>query len=64
VEARMESKDRACNLLDGTLKDAIGNLEQAKECMAGWDWEFISPEDIEEVLETLKKIIEKVEMET
>lgn len=59
----MDNKDRACNLLESTLKDAIDDLEQAKECMAGWDWEFISPEDINNVIETLKKIIEKVEME-
>lgn len=59
----MDNKDRACNLLEGTLKDAMDNLEQAKECMAGWDWEFISPEDINDVIETLKKIVEKVEME-
>lgn len=60
----MNNKDRTCNLLEGTLNDAIDNLEQAKECMAGWDWEFISPEDIDEVIETLKKIVKKVDMET
>jgi hypothetical protein len=60
----MDDRDMACNILEGTLKDAINNLEQAKECMAGWDWSSISPEDIDEVIETLKKIIGKVEMET
>ncbi len=60
----MDNKDGACGLIEGTIKDAINNLEQAKECMAGWDWDFISPEDIDEVIDTLKKIVKEVEMET
>jgi len=60
----MDNKDGACGLLESTIKEAINNLEQAKECMAGWDWDFISPEDIDEVIDTLKKIVKEVEMET
>lgn len=59
----MDNKDGACGLLEGTITDAINNLEKAKECMAGWDWDFISPEDIDEVLDTLKKIVKEVERE-
>jgi len=60
----MANKERACNILEGTLQDAIANLEEAKECMAGWDWSYVSPEEIEGVIETLRKIVSQVERET
>ncbi len=59
----MLSKDRACGLVEGTLKDAIENLERTKECMVGWDWNYLSPEDVDEIIEDLKALLRKARAE-
>jgi hypothetical protein len=60
----MNNRDRTCRILEDTLRDAINNLEQAKECMTGWNWSYLSPEEIDQVIATLRKIVGKVERET
>jgi hypothetical protein len=60
----MDTKERACNIIEGTLQDAIESLEEARECMTGWDWSYLSPEDIDEIIAKLKSIVSHVERET
>jgi hypothetical protein len=60
----MLTKDRTCGIIEGTLQDALDSLERTKECMVGWDWSYISPEEVDEVINMLKAIIKKAGEET
>ena len=62
--AEEQTKDRACNLAEGNLRDAVESLQRAKDCLSGWDWGYVSPEEIDGVLRVLKKIIVHVVRET
>ena len=59
----METKQMTCNIVEGAVQDAIDNLEQARECMTEYTWRYISPEDIDAAIETLRRIIGQVDLE-
>ena len=53
----MGERDEACERLIDTLQETIEKLEQGKEeCMKG-DWDFIAPEEIEEVIDRLYEML-------
>ncbi len=57
------NREMTCNLIEGALREALDNLEEARECMTGWNWTYISPEDVDETIETLRKIVDNVTLE-
>lgn len=59
----METKEMTCDIIEGAVQDAIDNLEHARECMTAWTWRYVSPEEIDGAIETLRKIIGRVDLE-
>ena len=56
----MGDRDEACERLLNTLKETIEKLERGKEeCVKG-DWELIPPEEIEEVIDKLYKMLSQL----
>ena len=56
----MGERDEACERLINTLQETIEKLERGKEeCMKG-DWDFIPPEEIEEVIDRLYEMLEQL----
>ncbi len=60
----MLTKDRTCGIIEGTLRDALENLERTKECMVGWDWNYLSPEEVEQAIRVVEAILRKARSET
>lgn len=57
----MSDHDEACERLIDTLEEAVYALERGKEECVSDDWELFPPEEIEEIIEMISKIIEKLE---
>ena len=60
----MLTKDRTCGIIEGTLRDALENLERTKECMVGWNWNYLSPEEVDEAIRAVEAILRKARSET
>lgn len=56
----MGDREEACERLIDTLKESIVKLERGKEeCVQG-DWELIPPEELEEIIDKLYEMLEKL----
>ncbi|MEE9500840.1 MAG: hypothetical protein V3V48_02095 [Candidatus Aminicenantaceae bacterium] len=58
----MGEKEEACERMIETLEEVINTLEKAKEECAG-DWELFPPDEIEDVIEKLTKIITNLNLQ-
>lgn len=56
----MSDRQEACERLIANIEDAIESLERGKEECAVDDWDFFSPEEMEEILEHLREIAAKL----
>jgi molecular chaperone GrpE (heat shock protein) len=56
----MSDRHEACERLITNIEDAIESLERGKEECAIDDWDFFSPEEMEEILEQLREIVAKL----
>jgi hypothetical protein len=56
----MGDREEACERLIDTLKETIVKLERGKEeCVQG-DWELISPDEIEEIIDKLYEMLDEL----
>jgi len=56
----MGDHDDACERVMNALQDAVYALERGKEECMSEDWELFPPEEIEEIIEMIALIIEKL----
>jgi uncharacterized small protein (DUF1192 family) len=59
----MTDRDEACGRLLGNLEDAISILEKGKEACALDDWEIFPVEEVEEIIEQLRDMVERLNVE-
>lgn len=59
----MTDRDEACGRLLGNLEDAISILEKGKEACALDDWELFPVEEVEEIVEQLRDMVERLNVE-
>jgi uncharacterized small protein (DUF1192 family) len=59
----MTDRDEACGRLLGSLEDAISILEKGKEACALDDWEIFPVEEVEEIIEQLRDMVERLNVE-
>jgi uncharacterized small protein (DUF1192 family) len=59
----MTNKDEACGRLLESLEDAISILEKGKEACALDDWELFPVEEVEEIVEQLRDMVERLNVE-
>jgi SepF-like predicted cell division protein (DUF552 family) len=59
----MTDRDEACGRLLGNLEDAISILEKGKEACALDDWEIFPMEEVEEIIEQLRDMVERLNVE-
>ena len=59
----MTNRDEACGRLRENLEDAISILEKGKEACALDDWELFPVEEVEEIIEQLKDMVERLNVE-
>jgi len=58
----MTDRDEACAHLLESLEDAISILEKGKEVFVLDDWEIFPIEEIEEIIEQLRDMVERLNM--
>jgi len=56
----MSDRQEACERLIANIEDAIESLERGKEECSLDDWDFFSPEEMEEIIEHLREIVAKL----
>ena len=56
----MGEKDEACERLLVNLEDAIASLERGKDECEMNDWELFAPEDLEEIIDYLRSMADKL----
>jgi len=59
----MTDRDEACGRLLECLEDAINILEKGKEACALDDWEIFPIEEVEEIIEQLRDMVERLNIE-
>jgi SepF-like predicted cell division protein (DUF552 family) len=59
----MTDRDEACGRLLGSLEDAISILEKGKEACVLDDWEIFPVEEVEEIIEQLRDMVERLNVE-
>ncbi len=59
----MTDRDEACGRLLANLEDAINILEKGKEACALNDWEIFPIEEVEEIIEQLRDLVERLNVE-
>jgi len=59
----MTNRDEACGRLLENLEDAISILEKGKEACALDDWELFPVEEVEEIIEQLRDMVERLNVE-
>ena len=59
----MTDRDEACGRLLESLEDAISILEKGKEACALDDWEIFPMEEVEEIIEQLRDMVERLNVE-
>lgn len=59
----MTERDEACGRLLESLEDAISILEKGKEACALGDWEIFPVEDVEDIIEQLRDMVERLNVE-
>jgi len=59
----MSDRDEACGRLLESLEDAISILEKGKEACTLDDWELFPVEEVEEIIEQLRDMVERLNVE-
>jgi len=59
----MGEREEACVRLLDVIEDVIASLERGKEECALDNWEFFAPEDLEEIIENLREIASKLNLQ-
>ncbi len=59
----MTNRDEACGRLLENLEDAISILEKGKEACVLDDWELFPVEEVEEIIEQLRDMVERLNVE-
>ena len=59
----MTARDEAYGRLLESLEDAISILEKGKEACALDDWELFPVEEVEEIIEQLRDMVERLNVE-
>ncbi len=59
----MTDRDEACGRLLESLEDAINILEKGKEVCALDEWEIFPIEEVEEIIEQLRDMVERLNIE-
>lgn len=56
----MSDRQEACERLIANVEEAIESLERGKDECAVDDWDFFSPEEVDEIIEQLREIAAKL----
>ncbi|MFO7867107.1 MAG: hypothetical protein R6V02_09900 [Candidatus Aminicenantes bacterium] len=56
----MSDRQEACERLIANIEEAIESLERGKDECAVDDWDFFSPEEVDEIIEQLREIAAKL----
>lgn len=56
----MSDRQEACERLIANIEEAIESLERGKDECAVDDWDFFSPEEVDEIIEQLREITAKL----
>lgn len=59
----MTERDEACGRLLESLEDAISILEKGKAACVLDDWEIFPMEEVEEIIEQLRDMVERLNVE-
>ncbi|MBN1223313.1 MAG: hypothetical protein JXB23_08685 [Candidatus Aminicenantes bacterium] len=59
----MGSREESCHRLIETLVETIEKLQRGKEECAELDWDLISPDDIDEIIEKVQDIVDQLKLE-
>ncbi len=59
----MTTKEETCEKLIESLDDAIDSLERGRDECTLEDWDIFSPEDLEEIIELLREMVTKLELQ-
>lgn len=56
----MGDREEACERLLDNIEDAINSLERGKDECELHDWDLFAPEELEELIETLREMASKL----